>query len=647
MTDSSRTIRLKLDADAKGILKATKDAERDIDRMTKSVDKKFRKSGEDSGRAFTSGLKKWFSPRALGDLKKAGEFGGTLFGSGLLGALKTPVIGPAILAAAVAAAATAAPAAGAIVAGGVVAGFGAGLAALGITFAAKSKTVQDKWSRTLAAMGADMRLLSRPFESTLVRLADVASRTFATFKPELDKAFKAIAPALTSFGDQVGVALGQLAPAVAPLSQAFTAVLRSLGPALQSAVGNVSAGLTRLADSVKANPTGLADLVKGAGDLARTGLDLVTSLNDINGQIERLTGGVSGVDMLMGGLNGTLKAVKFGFETLLAPVTTLNKLTKPVGDGFRYTATSAQEAATASGYWTQGLSKAQLAAMGITGATKGAGTAAESLTTKYNRQKAATDALLASMFRLQNLALGLAGAQISFQAAVDDATASVKQNGRTLDINSAAGRANKQALLAVASAANQQAQSMIESSKGLGATTAAAQTARANFSALAQKMGLSKKEADRLAASLIALPPKKSTTVTTPGAKGSKSDVDALGRSLANLPKSTTINVYRRMIETTIRPDVGVRAPGRASGGPVQPNRSYLVGERGPEMLTVGAGGARVTSAERTRAELARQDQPLVIENRIEIGGEVVRVVRSELRADRRQLKRAVAAGAR
>src|SRR5690349_15830475 len=107
MADSSRTIKLKLDADARGILAATKTAERDIDRMTKSVDKKFRTSGDSSGKGFLSGLKKWFSPK---EFKKFGDEGGKILGEGITGAFKTPVVGPAISAGLLGAVAVAAPA---------------------------------------------------------------------------------------------------------------------------------------------------------------------------------------------------------------------------------------------------------------------------------------------------------------------------------------------------------------------------------------------------------------------------------------------------------------------------------------------------------------------------------------------------------
>ncbi|GAA2817503.1 hypothetical protein [Kribbella solani] len=638
----SRTVKAKFDGDSSGLARAARDGEKEIDRFTKNVDKKYRKSGDDSGKGFINGLKKWFSPSALGDLKKSGEFGGSVFGSGLLGALKTPVLGPAILGVVGATVATVMPAVGAIAGTGLVAGFGAGIAGLGLVFAAKSDKVKSAWQKTIKSMGDDMELLSRPFEDTLVHMSDFAQRTFNRFKPELDSAFKLLAPTITDFGDEASQAFEELAPAIEPVSEAFANVLDSLGPAMQSALHETSQGLVTLAESVKDNPDALADTVKGVGDLTKTLLDGITVLNNINGQVEDLTGGFSLVDGVMGGLQLAVSQV-FG------PFALLEKGLDAVGLKADKATQAIQINAETTKLWTQGLSQGQLAAMGITGATTGAGNAADTAATKFARQKAATDALIDSTFRLQNLALGLAGAQINYQSAVDAATASVKDNGRTLDINSEKGRANKQALLAVAQAANAQTQSMIESNKGTAAAGRSAEQARGNFVRIATQMGLSKKEADKLAASLIGIPPNKKANVSVAGATAAKGQVDALGRSINNLPKNKVVNVTYKVagIERTTPSNIIGSAGRSASGGPVQPNRSYLVGERGPELLTMGNQPGQITNAERLKSVASSTSQPIVVENHIEIGGEVVRVVRTEIKADKKETKRRETAGVR
>lgn len=637
MASVQRTVKVKFDGDAKGLQDAARNGEREVDRFNKSVDKKFKKSGDDSGKNFNQSLKKWFSPSTLG---KVGEEGGGIFSDGLKGAIKTPVIGPAILAALVGAVAIAAPAAGAIAASGLVLAFGAGLAGLGIAFAAKSKVVQDTWKKTLSGMAADMQLLSKPFESTLVSIAGFAQRTFEKFKPSLEAVFKEMAPAVTKFVDQVSKGFESLQPVVRPLAEAFDAVLASLGPAVQGAIGNVSSGLIKLAESVKKNPDGLADLVDGLGSLTNKALGAIAALNDFNGMIEHLTGGTSAVDLVMGKANSKIGQFVGYLRQALDPLSGVKSLLGLVAGSADKTTGAVGLTGNATQYFTQGLNANQVAQVL-------AGQAADSTSQRFRLQTAATDALFASMNKLTNAALGLAGAQINYKASVDAVTASVKENGKTHDINTAAGRANETALLGVASAANAQTQAMRDSNVPLATITKTAEGARANFVKLAEKMGYSTAEANKLADAVIGIPPKKTTTVTVNGTASAKTNVDRLAASIAALKNRT---VYVNMVESK---GVGgipasIKAPGRASGGLTQPNRTYLVGERGPELRTEGPTGGRILSAEQTAQALAGGGgQPIVVENHIEIGGEVVRVVRTEIKANDRNTSRRQMAGVR
>jgi hypothetical protein len=220
---------------------------------------------------------------------------------------------------------------------------------------------------------------------------------------------------------------------------------------------------------------------------------------------------------------------------------------------------------------------------------------------------------------------------------------------------------------------------MLQSNKGTAAAAATAEASRANFIRLATQMGLGKKAAQALAAQLIAIP----NVTRTARLEANKKDLESklaqalheldnknltkarraqleaevadlragvaeAKRLLAGLPssKTITINTYKNTLETIKHQDVGVRAPGKASGGLLQPGRRYLLGERRREIVEMGQnGGARVISGEQTPAELAGGGgQPMIVENHIEIGGEVVRVVRTEINTSNRNLKRKVSA---
>lgn len=74
---------------------------------------------------------------------------------------------------------------------------------------------------------------------------------------------------------------------------------------------------------------------------------------------------------------------------------------------------------------------------------------------------------------------------------------------------------------------------------------------------------------------------------------------------------------------------------GRASGGPVQSGTSYLVGERGPEVLTMGGQGGHITP---NHALAGGGGQ--VLELVVDLGDGIRQVFRGEIRAHDRNLKR-------
>lgn len=557
------------------------------------------------------------------DFAKIGEAAGGGFLSGLQGVVSTPVVGPIILATLLAVAEAVAAPIGAVLAGGVVSAFGAGIAALGIVFAAQSDVVKARWKSTLQQMAAQLRVLSVPFQTTLDTIAHQASSTFAQLAPSLRQSFAGLAPVISNFSGQFAQAIGRLGPTIAHLSSSFGTVLQSLGPALSGMIAEIAAGLDRLASSVAKNPTALADFVTGIGQLVTLVLDMIRVFNDANGAVERLTGGFSLVDALFQGI-----AVAAGL--VLGPLALLAKGIAIVADGLNAlkggeSGKGLSEAAQQLGELAKGMQQTGGAAAPAIAGLAGTGAAAETAATKFARQKAATDALVQSMFRLQNLALGLSGAQINFQSAIDQATASIKENGRTLDINTEKGRANQSALNQVAQSANAQTQALIESNAGLGAAAASANNSRASFIRLATQMGLSKAAAKAMAIELIGIPNVSREARLTANKKDLETKLAAAKRELAdpNLTKerraqltatikqlqaqvraanaalasvkdksvSVTVN-YRQLLGPVVpRQDVGVRLPGKEHGGPVTKGQPYIVGEKRPEVFVPDQSG--------------------------------------------------------
>lgn len=592
----------------------------DLSKKLRKVADDFDKEGNRAGKGFGSGLKKWLT----GSGANLGKEGGTVFGSGFLGALKTPILGPAIVAVIGGVVATVMPAVGAIAGAGLVAGFGAGLAGLGIVFAAKSVAVKNAWKQNLTAMGADMRVLSQPFEKTLIAMAGVAKRTFNGFAPDLEAAFKRIAPALTEFGDTLGRAFEELAPAIRPLSEAFTEVLKSLGPATQAAFRNISLGLQDLAKSVKDSPDGLADLVKGFGDLTRVLLNGITTLNNINGAFERLTGGFSLVD-------GVMKGLSFAVGSVFGPFALLEQAMGKVGIKANQMNQAVSISADTAKLWTQGLTAQQVAAVNAGVAIAGVTPKAEALAVKFERQWQATQKANDALTRMSGLLLTLSGSQIAYQQAVDDATASIKENGKTHDINTQKGRNNKLALDQVAASANAQTISMRNAGDGNVKAAKAAEASRATYVKLAKQMGFNKAEAQAMAAKFIAIPnvtrtaklnankkdleaklaqakkelankdlTKARTAALRADIRNAQRGIATINGMLGNLPRSKTVTlttVNRFVTERIVRGQSGAtggRLPGFAHGGPVKKGQPIIVGEERPEVFVPDQNGTIV-----------------------------------------------------
>jgi hypothetical protein len=596
--------------------------------------KKFEKAGDDSGKGFGkrfgSSLKKWFTSDGTSVFKQAGQNAGNGFFGALAGVLKTPVLGPIVAAALLLAVTAVAVPAGAVLAGGVVTGFGAGLGALGIVFAAKSEVIKSIWSKTAADLGAQTRQISKPFESTLAAMSVVARRTFAGLKPELAGVFKELGPALTAFGDSLGRAVEKLGPSLQPLAGAFSKVLGSLGPAMNDLFAQLSASLIKLSESISKNPTALADFTRGIGGLVGDLLGFLRIMNDADAAFKRWTGGTSAVTALMYTLRGAVAGV-------LGPIEGLAKGFSAVGDGMNWLAgklgvgkqvmdqAGASTTTFSSSLFkvTGALTASAAAGLHNAHATHEANLAATLLAGAYDRQAAATQKAIDALNRESNLLLSLSGSQIGYAQAVADATQAIKDNGRTHDLLTQKGRDNQTALNGVAAAAVAQRDAMIKAGDGNVKAAAAAETGRAAFIKLATQMGYSKAQAIGMADSLIKIPNVTRTAklqanitdleskLATAQAKLKNPKLTATQRAkleadiskleagiaraktaLASVPSSKTVtittNTYKNLVETTTHKDVGVRAPGKATGGPIPGHSPSPTADNIPIMATAG-----------------------------------------------------------
>jgi TP901 family phage tail tape measure protein len=115
--------------------------------------------------------------------------------------------------------------------------------------------------------------------------------------------------------------------------------------------------------------------------------------------------------------------------------------------------------------------------------------------------------------KLHGANMSMIQATDALEASYDAASAAIDKNGKTANKNHTellattdAGRANREALLGIADAATKAAQATLDQTGDLTKANDVITTARAQFITMAEKMGLSKTAAEKLADSLLKLP---------------------------------------------------------------------------------------------------------------------------------------------
>lgn len=166
-------------------------------------------------------------------------------------------------------------------------------------------------------------------------------------------------------------------------------------------------------------------------------------------------------------------------------------------------------------------------------AAAGAATMGDALKTSTRSAEDAANALDGLVGTLESLGSTLRdqrGSARDFQAAIDDATQSVQDNGRSLDITTEAGRANQSALDDIASATADWAAKSAQAGASQGKVTSILDAGRASFIRAAESMGMTAKEAARLADQMGLVPKDVATrfeAIGAPQAKQAAADIKA------------------------------------------------------------------------------------------------------------------------
>ena len=166
-------------------------------------------------------------------------------------------------------------------------------------------------------------------------------------------------------------------------------------------------------------------------------------------------------------------------------------------------------------------------------------------------------------------ALQLSGSEMGLEAAIDDATASLEENGETLDIGTEAGRANRSALDGIAAAALNLIDSQIKTGASNETLAATTEKSRAAFIKAATQMDMNATEAAALADKYGLIPSQVTTNVDLNGADKAIADASRVQRAIDALTGKTIYVTTVYDSTGAVRSNVKGNEQMKASGGSV------------------------------------------------------------------------------
>lgn len=516
--------------------------------------KNFSDFGDDAGKSAGGRTAKGLALGIVnGVTGAAGKVGGIL-SNGLTNIGPAgPVIGGVIIAAV----AAAAPLAGAALAGGLMAGVAVGGVGLGIAASIRQPAVKA------ALMGLKN-------DAT-----DILNRIGKDWQPTMLSAIASVRSQMKGIGSTLQAALAPAKSYVQPLVDGFMSLVRNALPGFQRMLANSGPIIAVLADGLGEIGTSISNAfskISGETDNAAAGLQtmlyFIADMVELGGSIIAWLSagyrkildwnvGILSMLSLLPGVGDTFAGWRDEMKELQATAQGAGPALQSVGNGMNIYSRAASQASQSN----EALAMRQRILNG----------------TMAQGADAAGD-LKSAMDALNGAAQSAEQAQLGYEDAIDQVTASVKENGETLNSHTAKGRANRTALLNLAKAGQTHAQAVYDqtaATKGTAAAESAAQRAYVNsrnqLIRSAQQMGMNAGEAKRYADRIMAIPKNWNTNLNAKDNASGK--VRSLKAELAGLKTNWTVTIRQQFLtfgkpyspESVKRGQVG----GLAMGGPV------------------------------------------------------------------------------
>lgn len=496
----------------------------------------------------------------LPDMGEAGGEAATGFGASFVARLgpilaRAP-LGPVGVAIGAALAVPVVPILAAAVSGAVVGGVGIGGIVGGVALAAQDSRVQSAGKSLGTAIMGDLEESAARFVSPTIQGIGIIRSAWDDVAGDVDAVFESTARYVEPLARGVGDMFREMMPGIREAAEAAGPIFREIGeglPRIGRALGDLFSGF---ADDADEGASALRAVFLAVED----GIDFVGDAVHAFAQMYRVL-------LDVGDAGGAVADVLVGWLPILGP---------RVDEGRARIAEL----------------KAALDKGGDSGADAGTKIAGglQKIVDSAATAKIEIRSLKEILDDFAGKTLDQREASRAFEEAVDQATDSLKRNGRTLDENTPKGRANQAALDAIAKAARRQADATLAATGSQEDANAVMATGRARFIAAATAMGMSTTKARTLADSLFAIPD-VDRTVTIHN-KQALSAISAVQQSLGKI-KDKRVGVYYT-VHGDLKLPGGTQLKGFADGGPIE----GLPGPRGVDSgLIAAANGEHMISA--------------------------------------------------
>jgi hypothetical protein len=484
--------------------------------------------------------------RALSDLERFKKQLGGDSGAGLLGGLKAP----ALLGIA---AAVLSPVIGAAVSAAVIGGAGVGGVIGGILLLKDDPRVAAAGAEIGQKLLSSLQVDAQPFETpVLAGIAKIEGR-FDQMEGRIQHIFKSSAGFVDPLVSGVLEGVDGILQGIESLTTKGKPVIDALGGSFAIIGKSVGDAFSIISGDSGDAASALTNIAKVVGTLIEATAYLVRGLTELYGVITYLPGKFKEAEVAAAGLAGINKNVSKSASDVATSVAAQVIAMADSGD-------AADAAARANGLFvaTQKDVKDAQEAAKVTQDAYNASIAG--LAPAGGRATQIADGLRKAIDALHGAAMGATDANESYEASWDSLTGSIKENGRSLNIHTAAGRSNRDALEAVASATRDSYVADIQSGIGIAEATKKHDKRIAALREEAKRSHLNKDETEQLIHTYGDIPKGKTTKLVVAGVDSIVSalkDLYVFQRSLADgIPVASEIAKLN-----------GARGPAKRYGG--------------------------------------------------------------------------------